>query len=644
MGDTRIQRRFAEALEAGARRDYRTAVALLEEICAGTDQMPEARLYLGRARHALGEYSVAIGEFRSYLATRPSSVAGRLFVGRSYLAASMPKHALRYLREAAELRPGEATIQALLGVALLKNRRSAEAVEALRAAVELAPANKRIYRAYLNALLVRGLKIARGEDPDLAARMLEFAVENGLDLVLARLELGRLYRASGDYRAALHHYERAVAMAPNDPELRWYRASTLMASGDIAAAKDELAFLRSIGIEVPELAWNSELIDGFLIRTLYEAGEWKRLGSACSEWLRRRGSTPLIHAFYSEALHRQGRLDLAENHARRAIERAPSEPDLHYGLIGILWDQKNSSGLRAALQAAKRCGCDRAVLDRFSALLDAETSDDLPKIIESLCKAIRDSGPIPQLMFALARAYLRSGLSDLAESWYRKTLRLDPMHEEASLGLIAAIESQAIAEGKQNAKRLFLAYRDYLAAFPDNLKILREFALWLVKQSMFSDAVVRLEALLGWEPQNLTLRRLLAYAYRKTGHFREAAILLRDILRSRPKETRILLELSYCLSKSKALDYAEALLRKALPLFHKNGDIPLALATILLKRKKKEEALELLRESAARSPNDSRALRKMETVYRASGSEEMAQRYAMEASNREKKADKERID
>jgi Flp pilus assembly protein TadD len=417
-----------------------------------------------------------------------------------------------------------------------------------------------------------------------------------------------------------------------------------MASGDTSAAKEELSFLRSTGAELPELAWNAELVDGFLIRTLYEAGEWKRLGNACGEWLRQRGSSPLIHAFYSEALRRQGRLDLAENHARRAIERGSAEPDLHCGLVAILWEAKKWDALRTALKAASRHGGDRTFIDRFSALLAAETDDDLQSVIEKLQSAIRESGPIPLLMFVLARSYLRIGLADLAESWYRKTLALDPKHEEASLGLIASLQAQEADGSFEASRRLPDAYRDYLDQYPDNPRILREYALLLVRKDRFREAVGRLEALLAWEPQNLSLRRLLAYSYRKTGHFREAAIFLRDILRERPKDAKLLLELSFCLTKSGAAEYAENLLRTSIPLFQKNGDIHLALATILLKRKKKEEAMERLRESAALSPHDSRALRKMETAYRASGSEEMAQRYAMEAANREKKADKRRID
>jgi cytochrome c-type biogenesis protein CcmH/NrfG len=49
-------------------------------------------------------------------------------------------------------------------------------------------------------------------------------------------------------------------------------------------------------------------------------------------------------------------------------------------------------------------------------------------------------------MFALASRYLRLGLVDLAESWYRKTLQVEPSNESAALGLIAALEASADEE------------------------------------------------------------------------------------------------------------------------------------------------------------------------------------------------------
>ena len=53
--------------------------------------MPEAFLYLGRARYALGEHGRAIEAFRRFLRGGGDAAAGLFFLGRSYLACGRPE-------------------------------------------------------------------------------------------------------------------------------------------------------------------------------------------------------------------------------------------------------------------------------------------------------------------------------------------------------------------------------------------------------------------------------------------------------------------------------------------------------------------------------------------------------------------------
>ncbi|MDP3179361.1 MAG: hypothetical protein Q8M76_15740, partial [Spirochaetaceae bacterium] len=75
---------FKRALEAGNQRDYRRASELLTSLLAQTDAYSEALLYLGRARHALGESGKAVDAFRRYLKCGGDTAAGFFFLGRSY--------------------------------------------------------------------------------------------------------------------------------------------------------------------------------------------------------------------------------------------------------------------------------------------------------------------------------------------------------------------------------------------------------------------------------------------------------------------------------------------------------------------------------------------------------------------------------
>ncbi len=636
MSDARARSKLEEAVRAGERRDYKTAVRLLEDLLSRHDYQPEALLYLGRALHALGDYGRAIAAFSDYLRCRPKSAAGRLFAGRSYLALGFPRRAIPLLEQAARLKPLDPDIMGLLGIACLKARRSAHAVVWLERAVKAAPDNQRIYRAYLNALLVRGIRLSRSGDSDLGAQMLRFVLANGMDAVLPRLELGRIYRESGALEDALDHYTAAATLEPGDAQIRWYRASLLMALDRSSEAASELQVLKSLGADVPELSWNAELVDRFLIRELLSRSEWRRAATACGAWLRKRGDDPSIHGMFAEALRGAGDYETAENHARRAIAGAPGEAGPHYALVLILWQKEDWKALAAELSAARRNGCDEDTLLSFRALLASRTDEDDKKVIELIQTAIRSSGPAPELMFSLAERYFRIGLPELSENWYRKVLSIEGGHERAWLGLIASAETLA-AGSEEAAVRLQDAYRDYLERFPDNIDIAREFAVLLFRKKIYAEAAGRLEILLAWDASNPKLRRLLAYAYRKTSRYREAAVLLKGLLKERPKDTALLLELAQSLDKAGGRAYAIALLKNALPIVPAAGEPALVLGVLLEKSGKKEAALDAFREAAARNPADPRPFRRMEALYRSSGIREFADRYAAEAEKRERR-------
>jgi tetratricopeptide (TPR) repeat protein len=83
---------IAQAVDAGRRRDYRTAVSLLEAVVSDTDLYPQAFLYLGRSYHALGRYAEALQMLTYYLHLAPESSAGLLLCGKNLpLARKQPE-------------------------------------------------------------------------------------------------------------------------------------------------------------------------------------------------------------------------------------------------------------------------------------------------------------------------------------------------------------------------------------------------------------------------------------------------------------------------------------------------------------------------------------------------------------------------
>jgi tetratricopeptide (TPR) repeat protein len=421
---------------------------------------------------------------------------------------------------------------------------------------------------------------------------------------------------------------------------------------------------------VPELPWNSEMVDLFMIRSFLDSREWRRASEACRAWLRKRrkeksGETlePMIRALNAEALRNQNDFSSAHNHLQRALEKEPGRKEFWYADLLVSWEGKDYPALKKALRALESLGGDPDILKRFSILSKAGTSDDLPAVITMLQNSIRSLGPEPELMYALGEAYLKAGLLEESLSWFKKIISLKKDHESARLGEIAALEalleeapgggrggirisgqkSPNEKAGEDLSAALSTAYRVYLEEWPDNSAIRREHALFLVKTFEYAEAASELEKLLIWEPSNSSLRRVLAYAYRKTGRYREAAVFLKSLLKEKPKDIGLLIEYSGCLERIGAGYYAIAVLEKARELFNESplkSDISLALGILSYRQKGVEKAFDYLREAAAFAPNDPRPYEWMAIIARKNGYQSDGNAYEKEAEKRKKNQNK----
>jgi tetratricopeptide (TPR) repeat protein len=641
--------------------NYRLAAKILGELISETDAPTEAWLLLGRSFHAIKDYSRALAAFNDYIRQRPRSGEGYFFAGRTYLAVGMPYKAVPLLRKALENLPGKSSdlqaaefkskTKALLGTAYLKSKHSQAAVDILQEAVEEAPEDKRIYRAYLNSLMVRGIRLCGSGEYELGLQMLRFVQENRSEAgvgesPLLRLELGRAARETGDLQQALEHFTAALKIAGGkgvgDRRIRWSRASILMALGKTREAIKEIEIIRSHDTAVPDLPWNSELVDLFMIKAFLENGEWLRASESCKAWLKLREDKPIIRALYAEALRNLGNYKTAHNHLQRALENDPNALEFWYADILVSWEGKDYKAVKKAINAAKSLGGDSDLLTRFDILCQARTSNDTPGIITLLQNAIRSLGPEPELMYALAEAYLKVGLLEEALNWFKKTAALKPNHQGSWLGQIAALEAIAASGEASVTKSMASLYVSYLKRWPDNLSIRRDRAFFLLRTFEYADAASELEKLLIWEPSNPSLRRVLAYTYRKTGRYREAAVFLKALLKEKPGDTGILIEYTGCLERVGAGKYALGLLEKARELFQNTAkrkeaaDISLALGVLYYRQNKEEKAFDYLREAAAINTKDPRPYEWMAAIARKNGEE--SGHYENEAKKRKNSA------
>jgi Putative Zn-dependent protease, contains TPR repeats len=628
MPEQEARRLLAAAIAAGEKRDYRKAVDCLNLVLAQTDAMPEAFLYLGRSYYALGEFGRSIEAFRRFLASGGDEAAGGFFLGRAYLASGLPVEASRCLKRSAQADPDRAPTWAFLGLAMLKRHKTKLAVECLERAVGLAPEDGRIYRGYLNAIYGRGVRVLAKGDADMARQLFGFALANGLDGAAIRLWNSKALRECGRVPEALAECEAALALAPGDPSIRWLRAGLLLAAGRQAEALAEFDAIRAKHPELPALPADDVSLARLRASVAFRDGKYKEAVADALPLLRANPKDAALRSIAAESLRALGELERARDHWLRAIEAEPEEGEFRLGLALVLYDLGD---YEAALQAAERgrkLGADQAEVDYYAALCSARLGKGSDSLIPKLQGLLRSPGRAgdPRLMFALGEALYRSGRPDLSGGWFEKVLMLAPDHE---LSLLYRI---SVAESLEDEEARLEAYAAYLATYPDNQKMRREYVLALAASESWAATAEAIEAGLIYAKPDLRMRRLLASSYRRAGRYREAAVAYRDMLREEPSSGELLVGLASCLERDGKAKYALALLEKA-PAAAKAGAGPWLIQAALYDRQGKgEAAAKALRAALERDSGNAKAWENLAALYRRQGLVEMAANVQEEAA------------
>jgi tetratricopeptide (TPR) repeat protein len=632
MPETEARTLLESALRAGASRDYRKSAELLTQLLAQTDAVPEAHIYLGRARYALGEYGRSIESFRRYMRFGGERAAGLFFLGRSYFACGRAEDAVRCLRRSAALDPGKAPTWALLGAAALKLRKTKAAIDCLERAVSLAPEDKRIYHGYLNALYARGVRLLSRGEADMARQVLGFAVDNGLEGAAIRLWRAKALRETGRIKEALVECEAALAISPDDVSIRWLRAGILLADGKQAEALREFDAIRARHPELPALPADDASLARLRASVAFREGRYKEAVSDCMPLLRANPKDAALRCIAAESLRSLGELERSRDHWMRAVETAPEEPEFRLGLALALYDLGDYKASLAAAERARKLGADGVEVDYYSTLCRSRLGEDPGKLIPALQDLIRSglsagggsgptpdgSGADPRLLFALGEALYRSGRPDLASGWFEKVLLLVPDHELSLLYRISTAESLGDDEARGEA------YAAYLEAYPDNQKLRREYVSALADRGDWAAASTQLEASLAFGAPDERTRRLIALSYRNAGRHRDAAVVYRDLLRENPSSGELLVGLAYCLEREGKADYALALLEKA-PAAAKARAAPWIMQAALYARAGRDEAaVAALRSAIERNRGDEKAWKSLVSLYRKRGLSELA--------------------
>ena len=611
---------FHEAIRAGENRDYKRAAELLTWLVASTDRYPQALIYLGRSYHAMGHFAKAIPVFEFYLKLDPESGPGHFFLGRTHLALGNYGKAAENLLYASEESPEFSQALSLLGLCFLKMRRPDHAIRTFRRALEIDPDDQRVFTGYLNALMVKSIRLIVGGEYEEAERNLRFILQHRSDSILPHIYIARIYREWGDGDRALSHYEQASRLSPRDPVFPLLKAVIFLQKGDGKAAMVELEGAQGLMKDMP-LTRDPMLLLRFLAISLFQQKRYRDALRIGRQVLKANYRDADIHGIFAETYLHFEEYEKARNHFRRCLEIDRSRREFHYGLALALWELRDFAGLLSAAERLRRMNPHDRAADYFRSLCRVELEEDPRETIPLVQELIRSLGPDVHLLYALGREYLRSDMASLAEGWLLRTLKLDEDHRGAYLSL-----RQVYRElGKPGKERDIL--KRYVARFPEDYGVKRDYVRLLIEQEDYERAAQQIVSLLSRFPKSRALKKNLARCSLKAERYRDAALLYREMLRDEPDSISHLRSLTYCLEKIGNAGEAVRLLELARGYFEDSSEVLLPLGVLYFKTERFEEAAEIFRAVTEKLPEDWRAYQNLAVLYRAQGQGELADRF-----------------
>jgi tetratricopeptide (TPR) repeat protein len=621
---------YEEGLAAGRGGDYARAAELLTLLVGRSDRFPQALLYLGRSRHALGQHAQAVQAFSFFLRGRPESAAGHFFLGRSYLALDDVPGAVRALRRALEYSPRMAPAWGLLGLALARARRFARAVEAFRTALDIDPDNPRLLTGYLNASLVHAIRLFyQGQLID-SAGVFQEVLRFRDSSILPHLYLASIYRELGRENLAGFHMDAATRLSPDDPFLRLQKALVLLAQGQAAAAREEIRLASGLLQSAAAPAVDPREVLRFLAINLFRQKRYREAVFFASKLLRQAYDDAGLHALVAESYHTMGELEKARNHYRRALAADRDAAELRHGLLAVLWQMGDYRELAEECARLLRRDPRDEVGCYFNSLALSRTGAPATEVLEALQGQIKARGPDRALMAELGAAYARAGLPELAEGWLQRALTIEA-DDPATLQVLADVYRALSREADETA-----AIRRYLAARPADGAARRRLLRLLLAHAAFAEASQEVSRLLSAEPDSIRLRSLLALCHRRSGRYADALLLFRDLLAAEPGNEDYAKGAVYCLDRLGSRSTASAFLDAFMKKHGESLSLVLILGVLQFQDREMEKAAATFRRAVSSWPRSWRAHRNLGMVYRKTGNPAFAEKFLARAAELKK--------
>lgn len=323
-----LQALFAEAVRQHQAGDLEGAVAAYRRFLERQPRNVEARSNLGAALARQGLLEEAVAQYREALVLDPARTGVRLNLGIGLLKSGRVPEAAAELERVVAEKPDLRNAVVLLAGCRAREGEFAKAAELLQPLFDRAPEDRAV--TYLLGLaLIESKQTRRGQ------LLLDRILRDG-DSAEARILLGAMRYAVGEYAAARDDFARAAELNPALPTVHAHLGKALMSIGDTEAAAN--AFRREL--ESNPNDFDSNLYLGTLLRQdqkLAEAMErFRRAGGV------RPGAPEVLYQIGSVHLA-QGEVEPAREMLERVVAAAPDFVEAHVSLAIVYYRLKRTA-------------------------------------------------------------------------------------------------------------------------------------------------------------------------------------------------------------------------------------------------------------------------------------------------------------
>jgi len=313
---------LAQAQDALDRKDFVSAVPLLEKIAAAKPDDAMPHFELGFAYSGLNKNPEAIAEYRQAISLDPKLAPAHLNLGISLLD-SDAAGAVESFRRAVDLLPGQPRPVYLLGEALERGGKRSEAIAQYRAAAALAPKDDAILFALARALLADGQNSAAesgfrqllSAKPDSAPGQLGLA-----ESLLSQHKTTEAVDVFGDY----------LQKTPGDSHARFERAVALE---DLNRFDDSLHELDQLDKGAAATADSLKLRGSIYL----QQKKWTEADASFQKALPLSADDAQLHLWAGQTKMELRDYTAAEKELRRSLELAPGNSDALRELVGVYY-------------------------------------------------------------------------------------------------------------------------------------------------------------------------------------------------------------------------------------------------------------------------------------------------------------------